>query len=272
MNNRRFVLAGRTAVVTGAAGGIGRAVALALARRGCHLALIDVNRDGLDETGALVMGLGLRVSLHHADLAKPTSIAALPRAVRDVHGGADVLFNNAGVALAGQFDEVSEEDFEWLLSVNLLGVVRMSRAFLPLLKAAPQARLVNVCSLFGLIAPPGQAAYATSKFAVNGFSQALRHELKGSSVGVAIVYPGGVATGIARDARGQEGLTETQAAERRARMKRLLKMPPEQAGEIIVSGVEAGRARILVGRDAKLAAFVARLAPVNYWNLLQRGA
>jgi NAD(P)-dependent dehydrogenase (short-subunit alcohol dehydrogenase family) len=271
MSAGQFSLKGRTAVITGAAGGIGRGIALALGQRGCHLALVDVNREALDEVGGELMRLGVRVSLHHADIAQAAEITALPEAVRDIHGGADLVFNNAGVALAGQFEQVAEQDFEWLLSINLLGVVRMSRAFLPLLKAAPEGRLVNVSSLFGLIAPPGQTAYATSKFAVNGFSQALRHELVGSSVGVTIVYPGGVATGIARHARGQEGLTDAQAAERRARLERLLKMPPERAGEIIVSGVEARRARILVGGDAKIAALVARLAPVNYWRLLQRG-
>jgi NAD(P)-dependent dehydrogenase (short-subunit alcohol dehydrogenase family) len=277
MSGGPFVLDGKTALVTGAAGGIGRAIALCLAERGCNLALVDIDQPGLAQTGELALGVhatkagagGLTISLHHADLAQPADIAALPAAVQARHPGVDLLVNNAGVALAGGFEAVDSHDFEWLLAINLLGVVRMSKAFLPLLRAAPEARLVNVSSLFGLIAPPGQTAYSTSKFAVNGFSQALAHELAGSSVGVSIVYPGGVATGIGRNARGQDGLSAQEAAQRRARLDRLLKMAPERAGQIIVDGIQARRARILVGRDAKIASFVARLAPASYWRLLK---
>lgn len=272
MSRGAYRLKDRTAVVTGAASGIGRALAVALAMRGCHLALVDIQVEDLDETAAQVEGLGVRVSQHPLDISSAMEVAALPAAVVAAHGAVDVVINNAGVALAGRFDQIRQEDFDWLLSINLGGLVHMTRAFLPLLREVDEGRLVNVSSLFGLIAPPGQTAYATSKFAVNGFSQALANELAGTSVDVSIVYPGGVATSIAKHARGQDGLSEAQAADRRERLKRLLKMPPERAAQIILDGIVARRRRILVGNDAKIAALVARLAPVGYWRLLQRGA
>ena len=270
--SRKMHLAGRTAVVTGAASGIGRAVAVALARRGCHLALVDLDRNGLDETAALVRPHGVRASLHVLDVTDRATVAALPEAVQAEHPSVDVLVNNAGVAVGGLFEQVSEADFEWLFEVNFWGVVRMTRAFLPLLKASDDARLVNVSSIFGIIAPPEQVPYVASKFAVRGFSMALAHELEGTSVGVSVVHPGGVATNIADRARVPDGVSADEVEQRRRAMKRLLTMPPEVAGETIVQGIERRRARILVGRDAKAAAALERLAPVRYWRLLRRAA
>lgn len=190
-------LENRTAVVTGAASGIGRAIAISAAKRGCHLALVDRDHDGLEETRDLLAPHGVRVSLHSLDLTDRAGIAALPEAVLAQHEGVDLLVNNAGVALGGAFEDISEEDFDWLFEINVSAVVRMTRHFLPLLRLSPEARIVNISSLYGLIAPPGQTAYAASKFAVRGFSDALRHELAGSSIGVTVVHPGGVATAIA---------------------------------------------------------------------------
>jgi NAD(P)-dependent dehydrogenase (short-subunit alcohol dehydrogenase family) len=263
-------LAGRAAVVTGAASGIGRAVAVSLARRGCHLALADLDRDGLDETAALTQPHGVRASRHVLDVTDRAAVAALPEVVRAEHPGVDVLVNNAGVAVGGTFEQVSEADFEWLFEVNFWGVVRMTRAFLPLLKASDDARLVNVSSIFGIIAPPEQVPYVASKFAVRGFSMALAHELEEMSVGVSVVHPGGVATSIADRARVPDGVPADEVEQRRAAMNRLLTLPPEVAGETIVRGIERRRVRILVGRDAKAAAALERLAPVRYWRLLRR--
>jgi NAD(P)-dependent dehydrogenase (short-subunit alcohol dehydrogenase family) len=263
-------LRGRTAVVTGAASGIGRAVAIALARRGCNLALGDIDPAGLAETAARISSADLRVTTHALDVADPKAVAAFPEQVSHLHGGADVLVNNAGVALGGTFEQVSEADFEWLFSINFWGVVRMTRAFLPLLKASPEARLVNLSSLFGLIAPPGQTAYAASKFAVRGFSEALRHELADTSVGVTVVHPGGVATAIARNARSAMTGSPEELARRLAAVEAKLKLPPETAAEIIVQGVERRRPRVLVGSDAKLVSVIERLRPVTYWKLLGR--
>lgn len=265
----RMVLEGRTAVITGAASGIGRGIAQALAKRQCHLALVDVDAAGLSETARLIASNGLRVSEHVLDVADRGAITALPEAVAARHGGADLLFNNAGVAVAGTFDQVSEADFEWLFEINFWAVVRLTRAFLPLLKASGDARLVNVSSLYGLIAPPGQTAYAASKFAVRGFSTALRHELEGSRIGMTVVHPGGVATNIADRAKRPRGVSEDEIAAQVERARRMLTMPPAKAGEIIVEAVERRSARVLVGRDAKMISLLERLAPVSYWRILE---
>ena len=264
-------LAGKTAVVTGAASGIGRAISRSLARRGCHLVLADVNETGLAETAALAAGQGLRISTHRLDVADRQAVAAFPEVISASHPGVDILVNNAGVAIGGAFDQVAEADFDWLIDINFWGVVRMTRAFLPLLKASQEARLVNISSLFGLIAPPGQTAYCAAKFAVRGFSESLRHDLAGSRVGVTTVHPGGVATSIAKNARIPSAWSEAEQAHSQERLKRLLKMPPEQAGEIIVTAIEKERPRIIVGSDAKFAALIERLFPVSYWRFISRG-
>jgi NAD(P)-dependent dehydrogenase (short-subunit alcohol dehydrogenase family) len=262
----------RVAVITGAGSGIGRATALSLARRGCHLALADIDEAGLAQTQAQIQAMasdaGVRVSGHRLDVADREAVAALPAAVLKEHGRADLLINNAGVALAGNFDQVSEADFDWLFEINFHGLVRMTRAFLPLLRASDDARIVNVSSAFGLISPPGQCAYSASKFAVRGFSNALRHELAGTRVGVSVVHPGGVATSIARNARVAPALATDELQRRLELTEKLLRLPPEKAGEIIVRGVEKRRARILVGRDAFIIALIERLFPISYWRLL----
>ena len=268
-------LAGRTAVVTGAAGGIGRGIALSLAQRGCNLALADIDETALACTAAEIAGQetsrALRVSHNPLDVGNRAAVAAFPAKVTAEHGAVDILVNNAGVALGGTFLEVAESDFDWLFGINFWGVVLMTRAFLPLLSNSEEARIVNVSSLFGLIAPPGQTAYAASKFAVRGFSESLRQELADTRIGVTVVHPGGVATSIAKNARLPASLSADEAAKRRAFFDSLLTMPPETAGEIIVRGVEQRKARILVGSDAKYVALVERLMPVNYWKWLGRG-
>ncbi len=263
-------LTGRVAVVTGAASGIGRAIAVSLARRGCHLALADRDETGMAATGELVPA-GVRVSRHRLDVADVDAVAALPQVVSADHGGVDIVVNNAGVALGGTFEQVSAADFDWLFAINFQGVVRMTRAFLPLLRASADARLVNISSVFGLIAPPGQTAYVAAKFAVRGFSESLRHELAGTSVGVTVVHPGGVATSIARNARAPSGAPPEEAARDKKAFEAFLKMPPEQAGETIVRAIERRKARVIVGNDAKLAALIERIVPVGYWKLLGRG-
>ena len=248
----------RTAVVTGAATGIGRAIAVSLARRGCHLALADIDDAALARTATEIGGklaqYNLRISQHQVDVSDRAAVSALPSQVTTEHGGVDVLVNNAGVALGGTFLEIAESDFDWLFGINFRGVVQMTRAFLPLLLQSEEARLVNISSLFGLIAPPGQTAYCASKFAIRGFSEALRHELAGTRVGVTVVHPGGVATSIAKNARLPSSMSEEERAKQRKFFDSVLTMPPEIAGEIIVRGVENRKPRVLVGRDAKFAA------------------
>ncbi|MCS6842568.1 MAG: SDR family oxidoreductase [Roseiflexus sp.] len=267
---RPMRLANRTAVVTGAASGIGRAIAISLARRHCHLALVDIDEAGMTHTAALLAPYGVRVSCHCIDVSDAAAVAALPEAVCRMHGGVDLLFNNAGVAMWGNFDQVSDADFEWLFNINFHGLVRMTRAFLPLLKASDDARLVNISSVFGLAAPSGQAAYAASKFAVRGFSEALRHELEHTSVGVTVVFPGGVATSISERARRPAALSRDEIEQGLARSRRLLKLPPDIAGETIVKGVEQRKARVLVGSDARMVDLLVRLAPASYWSIMRR--
>ncbi|HEX8483628.1 MAG TPA: SDR family NAD(P)-dependent oxidoreductase [Allosphingosinicella sp.] len=264
---------GRTAVITGAASGIGRGTALALARRGCNLALADLDEDGLAETAALAGEHGVKISRHRLDVASREAVAAFPEIVLASHGRADLLFNNAGVAIGGTFDQVAEEDFDWLMEINFFGVVRMTRAFLPLLRTSGQARIVNVSSIFGIIAPPGQTAYSASKFAVRAFSESLRRELEaeGAKIGVTVVHPGGVATAIARNARPPRGINDMDLDAQKKNFEKFLRMPPLKAGEIIVAGVEKDRPRVLVGNDARFMALVERVAPVSYWKLLGRG-
>lgn len=275
-------LENRTAVITGAASGIGRAIAVSLARRGCNLALADVNDAGVLETARMaklahtdatnrpVRQTPLRISQHHLDVADRRAVAAFPEAVLAAHPGVDILVNNAGVAIGGTFEAVSEEDFAWLFEINFWGVVRMTRAFLPLLRKSYDARLVNLSSIYGLIAPPAETAYSASKFAVRGFSNSLRHELVDSKIGVTVVHPGGVATSIADNARVPKDMPPEEIARRRALAKKALRMPPAVAGEIIVRGIERRSARVLVGNDAKFLAFLERLAPISYWKIFSR--
>jgi NAD(P)-dependent dehydrogenase (short-subunit alcohol dehydrogenase family) len=262
-------LRGRTAIITGAASGIGRAITHSLARRGCHLALADLNEAGLEET-ASASASGVRITRHRLDVGDAQAVAAFPELVRAAHRNVDLLVNNAGVALGGTFEQVSEENFEWLIAINFFGVVRMTRAFLPLLKASDDARIVNISSIFGIIAPPGQTAYSASKFAVRGFSEALRRELAGTSVGITVVHPGGVATSIAKNARRSETASPEVLAATLAGIEAKLKMPPAEAGETIVRGVEQRKPRVIVGNDAKIIAMIERLAPVSYWKALER--
>ena len=275
-------LKNRTAVITGAASGIGRAIAVSLARRGCNLALADVNDAGLSETALMAQSAqkeptnhaasrsSIRITQHHLDVADRRAVAVFPEEIIAAHHGVDILVNNAGVAIGGTFETVSEEDFEWLFDINFWGVVRMTRAFLPLLRKSDDARVVNLSSIFGIISPAGQAAYSASKFAVRGFSNSLRHELAGSKVGVTVVHPGGVATSIADSARVPKGMAPEEIAQRRAVAKKALRLPPQEAGEIIVKGIERRSPRVLVGNDAKLLAAVERLWPVSYWKILSR--
>lgn len=262
----------RVAVITGAGSGIGRATALSLARRHCHLALADIDAASLKDTASMLANVGVRVTTHAFDVADRAAVRALPATVAGAHGRVDLLVNNAGVALGGSFEQVSEDDFDWLMDINFNGVVRMTRAFLPLLRQSDEARIVNVSSIYGIVSPPGQSAYSASKFAVRGFSNALRHELEGSKVAVSVVHPGGVATAIARNARIPPDTPPHEAAHGRKLAEKLLRMAPETAGEIIARGIERRQSRILVGGDAKLVAILERLSPVNYWRILKKAS
>jgi len=261
----------QVAVLTGAASGIGRALAAVLAERGCHLALVDRDEAGLRATLALLPQRGKTYSTHVVDLVDRQAIRNLPGEVLNIHPTVHLVINNAGVALGGTFEQVSEEDFDWVMDINFRAVVDSTRAFLPILRGngAP-GRIVNLSSLFGLVSPPGQAAYSASKFAVRGFSNSLRHELARTPIGVTVVHPGGIATSIANNAKAPQGIDALEIERHKKEMNKVLKMPAGKAARIIVRAIESDKGRVIVGADALLLSIFERLMPVSYWRLVER--
>ncbi|WDZ83204.1 SDR family NAD(P)-dependent oxidoreductase [Micromonospora cathayae] len=271
---RDLVLPGGTAVVTGAAGGIGAALTHGLARRGSHLVLLDRDAERLAAVAAAVRAAhpDLRVDTHVVDLADADDTARIAEVVRTAHPRIRLLVNNAGVALGGRFDQVTLAEFGWVIDVNFRAVVQLTHALLPALKADPGSHLVTVSSLFGLIAPAGQAAYAASKFAVRGFTEALRHELVDDGIGVTCVHPGGIRTGIAAAARVGSGVDPDEYEAGRRQFEKLLTIDPADAAEKIIEGARRRRGRVLVGWSATVPDLLARLLPASYGRLLALGA
>jgi len=252
---------GAVAVITGAGSGIGRALAVDLARRGAQLALADVNTAGLEETKRRV-GNAL-AKIYTVDVGKAVAVEGFARQVQQDFGRVSLLVNNAGVALFGTFAEVSLGDMEWLIQINFWGVVYGCKFFLPLLEREPDAHIVNVSSIFGLVGPPGQTAYASSKFAVRGFSESLREELRSaaSSIKVTTVHPAGIATPIAETARSGKG-SQPEANERaKALFKKVAVITPETAAATIVKGILGNKKRVMIGADAYRIDVIARLLP-----------
>jgi short-subunit dehydrogenase len=260
-----FVFAGGTAVVTGAASGIGAAVATELARRGARLVLVDRDADRLALVAEATKG-----ETHVADLADGAAVVSLGERIRADHPRVRLLVNNAGIALGGRFDQVTLAEYEEIIDVNFRAVVRLTHTLLPALRAEPGSHLVNVSSLFGLVAPAGQSAYAASKFAVRGFSEVLRAELAGE-VGVTTVHPGGIRTRIAESARIGSGVDRAEYERERGVWDALLSIPPEHAARQIVAAVERRRARLLIGVSATVPDLLSRIAPVASGRLYAAG-
>ncbi|WP_433373758.1 SDR family NAD(P)-dependent oxidoreductase [Actinoplanes sp. CA-142083] len=268
---QRFAFAGRTCLITGAASGIGAALALDLAKRRAVLALLDRDAEGLERVAELAREVGAgSVTTYVVDLSDGGDRLDLAAEIASRHGGVDLLINNAGVSLTGTFEQNRMADFDWLLEINLHAVIRMTKAFLPQLLARPGTHLVNISSLFGLIGPPGQVAYATSKFGVRGFTEALRHELEPQGVGVTVVHPGGIKTNIAASARisGADPDGE-QAAQARKFAEKALTMPPEEAARQIVAAIQSRKPRLVITREAKAADWLVRITPTRWWQLTQ---
>src|ERR1700674_1235240 len=263
-------LSGGIAVVTGAGSGIGRALAKQLSAAGCGLALADIDEKSLVETAGMLPGKGAGVSTHVLDVADEAGVSAFAEDVNSRHGRVTLLINNAGVALHGTFEELSLDDLRWLMGINFWGAVYGVTYFLPMLKRQPRAHIVNLSSVFGIVAPAGQTAYAASKFAVRGFTEALRHELEGSTVFVSCVHPGGIRTPIARRARLGANTPPTSRDEAVARFDRLTPTMPDAAAARILRGVERREPRILIGRDARQIDLLQRLRPGTYWKALAR--
>ncbi|MGE5501092.1 MAG: SDR family NAD(P)-dependent oxidoreductase [Ignavibacteriales bacterium] len=264
-----FDVKGGVAVVTGAASGIGAELARQLAAKGCDLALADRNAGQLATVAAEARAKGVEVTEHVLDVADKAALAALPDAVLAEHGRVTLLINNAGVALMGRFDQVPLADFEWLMDINFWGPVRLTHAFLPTLLKQRQAHVVNLSSVFGLCAPPGQAPYVASKFGVRGFSESLRHELEGTGVGLTVVHPGGVKTAIATSARIPGTIDQAFGQEASQKFNTLLRTSAASAAATIIRAIERQAPRVLIGPDAKAADIVQRLSPGRYWQLMK---
>ena len=267
---------GRVAAITGAGSGIGRALALALARQGAHLALGDIDAAGLAGTATQCEKSGVRVTAHQLDVADRPAVYDWADSVVAEHGAVNLLVNNAGVALGATVESMSYEDFEWLMNIDFWGVVYGTKAFLPPLKQSGEGHIVNVSSVFGLISVPSQSAYNAAKFAVRGFSDTLRMELEidGANVSVTTVHPGGVKTNIARNARMDPSVRnaadDPEAAVRD--VERAFITSPQKAAAQILTAVRRNRRRALIGPDAKAIDFVARLPAALYQSMLERGA
>jgi NAD(P)-dependent dehydrogenase (short-subunit alcohol dehydrogenase family) len=247
----------KVAAITGAASGMGRTLALELARRGCHLALSDVNDLGLAETAAMAGKLGVKVTTQKLNVADRDAMFAWADQVVGEHGKVNLIFNNAGVALGAFVETVKREDFEWIMGINFWGVVWGTQAFLPHLKKAGEGHIVNTSSLFGLLSVPTQGTYNSSKFAVRGFTEALRQELDMAKCGVSAtcVHPGGIRTNIAKAAKMDHSMdhaTGGKAEEARAKFDKLLNFTTAESAALqILSAVAGNKRRVLVGLDAK---------------------
>lgn len=256
-------------VLTGAASGIGRALAVLLAKEAvAGLAIADVNAEGLEETRRLAGDTPTRVTTHVVNVGDLEAMRGFASEVLAEHGRVTHLVNNAGVSLFGTVEEVSIEDVRWLMDINFWGTVYGVKLFLPVLREQPYSHVVNVSSVFGFVAPPGNAAYCASKFAVRGFTESLRHELEGTNVAVSCVHPGGVATNIARTGRVGAGSTEAAKEEVVNFHTRASRTTAEEAARIIVRGIRRRSKRILVGADARIIEAVQRAAPVGYMAIM----
>ncbi|OBN66265.1 SDR family oxidoreductase [Acinetobacter baumannii] len=261
----------KVAAVTGAGSGIGQAIAIALAKQGCHLALSDISETGLAKTVELLAPYSVKVTTQKVDVAKRDEVATWAKAVVDEHGQVNLIFNNAGVTIGSTAEGVSYEDLEWLIGINFWGVVYGTKEFLPYLKQSGDGHIINISSMFGLTAQPTQSAYNASKFAVRGFTESLRQELDMQNAGVSAtcVHPGGIRTNIAKAARmnnsvqslGMDPLKSQDAFDK------LLRTPADDAAQQILEAVRKDRRRLLIGADAKAVDVIQRILPQGYQKI-----
>jgi len=267
-------ISGSAAAVTGAASGIGRALAQELATRGADLALADRDEAGLQALAAEISTVHPRkVTVHRIDVGEPGQIQDFAAAATAAHPALNIVVNNAGVALLGQFAEIDQTQMDWLFNINFWGTVHSTRAFLPHLSQRPEAHIVNISSIFGIVAPPGQTAYSAAKFAVRGFSESLRHELQmaNSPVRLSVVHPGGVTTNIVRNSRTGVGVTDNaRRAQSIDRFDAMAKTTPAAAAQRIIAGIEKNQPRILIGNDARFMDLLQRFRPATYWAVLAK--
>ena len=266
-------LEGKIVVVTGAGSGIGRALALQLAAQGAQLALCDINETNLQKTVEIASAHGVKVYSAAFDVSKREAFGTFADNVARALGNASVIINNAGVALSQNVEGMDRKDFEWVLNINFWGVVNGCEAFLPQLRQQKDAHIVNISSIFGIIGVPSQSAYNASKFAVKGFTEALRQELNGSNIHVTCVHPGGIKTNIARNARVHNDMFGRVADVKKlaADFDRLAATTAEEAARQIVRAIENNQKRLLIGKDAKALDVIQRLLPNHYDTVLNVG-
>jgi len=259
----------KNAVITGAGGGIGRALACALADEGCRLAISDINPDALLKTEALLKEKQATVYAQVLDVADQKAMEAYPEKVVQHLGGVDILINNAGVAVVSTVEEHTIEDYQWLMGINFWGMVYGCKFFLPHLKKDSRTFIVNISSIFGLVAMPHLSSYSAAKFAVSGFSDALAHELEKTRIRVMTVYPGGVKTGMARNAR----FRSTPAGKSHEQFSRVFETfsmsTPESTARAIVRGLKKGKRRARIGPDAVMGDILKRILPVGHRWLIR---
>ena len=258
----------KVAAITGAGSGIGQQLALQLATQGCHLALSDMNEQGLAETLALVSKYPIEVSLTRVDVAQKDQVYAWAEETQQRFGRINLIFNNAGVALASSVDGMTYDEMEWIFNINFWGVVYGTKAFLPYLKQSGEGHIINTSSLFGLTAQPTQSAYNATKFAVRGFTEALRQELdiEAGNVSATCVHPGGIRTNIANNAKMSDSIRSLGLNPEKASrsFNKVLKTPPEEAAKVILKAVQQNQARVLIGNDAKILDLIQRITPTRY--------
>jgi NAD(P)-dependent dehydrogenase (short-subunit alcohol dehydrogenase family) len=259
------------AVITGAGSGIGRALALQFTRENiAGIAIADFNEQGLNETFAMLSDSTIPVSKHVVDVSKLDDVKRFADEVVAKHGKATHLINNAGVGVIGSFEQISLEDFEWLMSINFWGVVYGCKVFMPILEKQNSAHIINISSVFGMIAPPEQTAYCASKFAVRGFTESLRHELEDTNIRVSSVHPGGIKTNIARNSRIGEKTPEDYKKQGVAFFDKVALTTPKTAAETIIRGIKYENPRILIGKDAVAINYISRLFPKTYLKVLEK--
>lgn len=262
----------KVAAITGAGSGIGQQLAILLAQQGTHLALSDVNEQGLLETRSLIAQYPVNATFTQLDVSNQEAVRAWAADSFTHHGKINLIFNNAGVALASTVEGMSYEEMEWIFNINFWGVVYGTKEFLPYLKQSGEGHVINISSLFGLTSQPTQSAYNATKFAVRGFTEALRQELdiQNNGVSATCVHPGGIRTNIANNARMSDsiralGMNPTRASRS---FNKVLKTPPSDAAKIILDAVRKNKARILIGNDAKILDIIQRITPTHYSQAL----
>lgn len=259
---------GKVAVITGAASGIGRALAVAFAQEGASVAISDVDMNGLAETLRMVEAAGGSGRTYQVDVGDRDAVFAFADEVQSTQGGADILINNAGVAQMATVDDLTMDDLEWVMKIDYWGMVYGTKAFLPQIKAKGDGYLANVSSIFGIIAVPGQAAYNSAKFAIRGFTEALRHEMKDTSTHIACIHPGGVRTSIVKNARFLQSSTAQDRTDASTNFDKLARTSPEKAAQTILKGLRKRKGRILIGNDARMMDRIQRLFPAKYGSIM----